>query len=153
MIKKLFTKLEKHNLSISSAESITGGRFSNLLTQEEGASKMHKGSFVCYSNDFKHKVLKVPVDIKIVSEEMAKMLAINSREITCSDISISFTGNASDNSGNNTPKGLTYIGISNVDVCEVIAYKSIEINRKKIIDDTAITGIQLLIKFIENNYK
>lgn len=153
MINELFNKLKEHNLTLSAAESITGGKFSSLITNEFGASEFFKGSFVCYSNEYKYNVLKVNKGLEIISNEMAIELSQNSRRVAGSDISISFTGNASENGIEGKPKGLSYIAISNKDVTEVVEYKSIEKERDTIIEDTSIFGIQLLLNFIGQNYK
>lgn len=152
MIKKLFKELKKNNLTISSAESITGGRFSSLLVEEEGASNFLKGSFVCYDKEFKYKILNVSKNIEIVSPKMAEELSIKSRKLSESDISISFTGNSSDNGIEGKQKGLVYIGISNNKTTEVTKYISSKNERKEIIDDVASNGVKILFEFIKKNY-
>lgn len=152
MIKELFIELKKHNLTISAAESITGGKFSSLITEEEGASKFLKGSFICYTNEFKHNVLKIPDILEIVSSEMAKQLSIKSRIISNSDISISFTGNSSADGIEGKEKGLVYIAISNNDNIETKEYKSSKDTRIEIINDVAFAGIKFILEFIKKNY-
>ena len=152
MIKKLFNELEKNKLIISSAESVTGGRFASTIIENEGSSKYFKGGFICYSNEFKYNVLNVRKDIEIVSLEMAKDLAINSRIISNSDISISFTGNASLNGIEKKKKGLVYIGISNKNKTSLFKFESSMSQRKEIIEDITNYGIKLIIEFIEKNY-
>lgn len=153
MVNELFSKLKDHKLTISSAESITGGTFASTLVKVQGASEYLKGSFVCYTNEYKYNVLEVSKDIEIVSPEMAKELAINSRIKANSSISISFTGNASPKGIEGKQEGLTYIGISNGDITETYEYVSVANSREDIIIDTANEGIKLILKFIENNYK
>ncbi len=104
MVKELFELLKKNNLTLVAVESITGGKFSNLLVNEEGASSFFKGSFICYSNKFKYDILKVSKDIDVVSFEMAKQLAFNSRKLMNSNLAISFTGNSSENGIENKKK-------------------------------------------------
>jgi len=152
MIEQLIKELQKYNLSLTAAESITGGRFSNLIVNKRGASKFFRGSFVCYSNDFKYDILKVHNNIGIVTKEMATELAQNSRKILHSDLAISFTGNASDNGIEGKEKGLVYIAVSNKKITAVIEYISKEAKRDKVIDDIAHFGVKFLLEFIENNY-
>ncbi len=152
MINTLFEKLKNNNLSISAAESVTGGKFSSLIVSKNGASSFFKGSFICYSNEFKYNILNVREDIKIISHEMASELSIKSRELSKANISISFTGNSSKNGIEMKPKGLVYIAISNSDTMKNIKYVSKENTREKIIDDISNKGIKFLLEFIEKNY-
>lgn len=153
MISELFILLKKHNLKISSAESITGGTFSSLIVNEPGASNYFLGGFICYSNEFKYDILNVDKNIEIVSIEMAQQLAVNSRIKTNANISISFTGNASINGIENKQQGLSYVAISNKNEVVVLEYKSNSKEREQIIVDTAQAGLNFLINFIRQNYK
>ncbi len=148
MINKLFDTLHMHNLTISSAESITGGRFSSLLVNEPGASNYLKGAFVCYTNEYKYNVLKVSKDIEIVSKEMAMELAWASKELSGSSIAISFTGNASDSGIEDKPKGLSYIAVTDGRRTEVVEFQSRRESREDIIEDTAIEGIRIILNFL-----
>lgn len=153
MIKELFEILEEKNLTISAAESITGGKFSSLIVSEPGASKIFKGSFICYSNEYKYNVLKVSKDIEIVSYQMAMELAENSREIANSEISISFTGNSSSDGIESKNKGESYVAISSENQMEVIKFQSLKKDRIEIIEETANFGLGLLLRFIRQHYK
>ena len=153
MIKKLFDILQKNNLTLTSAESVTGGKFSSLIISEPGSSLFFKGGFICYSNEYKYNVLKVDKNIEIISFEMATQLSQNSRKIANADISISFTGNSSSNGIENKDKGLTYIGISNKNITNVIKFRSTKKKRNDIISDISIFGVNSILKFIRQNYK
>ncbi len=107
MVKELFNILKQNNLTIASAESITGGAFSSLVVKEAGASEFLKGAFVCYTNEYKYNVLGVSKDIEIVSEQMAIELAESTKEKANSSIAISFTGNSSPNGIEGKLQGLT----------------------------------------------
>ncbi len=149
MVKELFNKLKQNNLTISSAESITGGRFSNLIVNESGASEFLKGAFVCYTNEYKYNVLGVSKDIEIVSKEMAIELAESAREKANSSIAISFTGNSSSDGLEGKQRGLVWIGITNGDVTNAIEYISEENTREEIINDVAKAGIKIILRFLE----
>lgn len=151
-LKKLFEVSNKNNLTISSAESVTGGKFSSLITEIEGASKILKGSFICYTNEFKYNILNIDKNIEIVSEEMAIELAKSTQKLIKSSISISFTGNSSNNGIENKPKGMSYIAITNDKKIVTFKYISSCLQRKDIIADTAFFGLKMLIKFICQNY-
>ncbi len=151
MIKELFNTLKENNLTISSAESITGGRFSSLLVKEQGASEFLKGAFVCYTNEYKYNVLGVDKDIEIVSEEMAIQLAENARVKANSSIAISFTGNSSPDGIEGKEQGLTWIAITDGKRIETIEYTSTKEDRASIIEDTAEAGIKFILNFLGKN--
>ena len=74
----LFEKLKEKNLTISYAESITGGLLSSNLTLNAGSSKVFKGSIIAYSNEVKEQVLKIPRDTitknSVVSPEVSNLM-------------------------------------------------------------------------------
>ncbi len=152
MVKELFELLKQNNLTISSAESITGGRFSHLIVEESGASEFLKGAFVCYTNEYKYNVLEVSKDIEIVSEEMAIQLAASARKKANSSIAISFTGNSSPDGIEGKLQGLAWIAVTNGEVTETIEFVSDKTTRQEIIDDVAKNGIQIILKFIGQHY-
>ena len=63
---KIIQKLcNKHNLSLSTAESCSGGYLSKLMTDISGSSKFYNGSIIAYSNKVKTDILKVPNDVLV----------------------------------------------------------------------------------------
>lgn len=54
--------MTQHKITLSTAESCTGGGISALVTSVPGSSAYFKGSVVAYSNEVKHELLKVSVD-------------------------------------------------------------------------------------------
>jgi len=116
LVKETFKRLKELDITIASAESLTGGLFSDQLTNEPGASEVMKGSIVCYSNETKHNLLQVNEQTLqsegAVSEACAKELAENVRKILNTDIGISFTGVAGPSESEGKPVGTVYIGLS-----------------------------------------
>lgn len=107
---------EKH-LTLSAAESCTGGLIGKLMTDLSGSSSYFKGSAVTYWNEAKEKVLGVKADTletyTAVSREVAKQMAEGSRKLYGSDIAISTTGYAGPGLGERgEAPGLVYIGVS-----------------------------------------
>jgi nicotinamide-nucleotide amidase len=113
---ELMTKLQQQALTISSAESLTGGLFSQHLTRVPGASSIVKGGIVCYTNEIKRDVLKVSEATLqtegAVSERCAREMAENVKHMMGTDIGISFTGVAGPDSSEGKPVGTVYIGIA-----------------------------------------
>lgn len=108
-------KLLKKNLSISSAESCTGGMFAAALTGISGISKVFDRSLVTYSNEAKMQELGVREETLkahgAVSEETAREMAEGLYRVSGSDVCISVTGIAGPEGGSaEKPVGLVYIG-------------------------------------------
>ena len=104
------------NASLTTAESITGGKIAHKITLIPGSSEYYKGSIVAYSAELKQRLLKVnPETIKnsgTVSEQTALEMLTGLLETTGSDFGIAVTGNAGPSSdGENEPVGTVYIAV------------------------------------------
>ena len=105
-----------NNLTISTAESCTGGLVSSRLTDISGSSDYVKLNFVTYANEAKHNILGVSWDILntcgAVSEECAEAMADGLHKATGCDIALCTTGIAGPTGGSETkPVGLVYISV------------------------------------------
>ena len=114
--KKIVNRLIKKKLTISTAESCTGGLLSSAFISAAGSSKVFKLGLVTYSNQSKIKVLKVFKNIirkyGTVSEQICLAMVMNLNKISKTNISISITGIAGPGGGTKKkPVGLVYIGI------------------------------------------
>lgn len=110
-------KLAARGETFAAAESCSGGRLSDLVTAVPGSSSAFKGSVICYTNEVKHRLLGVPMELLegpdapgAVSEETAERLARGVLAATGSDYAISITGVAGPSSTEGKPVGLVYIG-------------------------------------------
>ncbi len=114
-MQKLVSDLTKQNLTISSAESLTGGLFASKIVEVSGASAVFKGAIVAYSLEIKEQVLKVDNEILIkygaLSRECVSAMAQNVAKLMNSDIGVSFSGNAGPNISENKPVGCVYLGL------------------------------------------
>jgi len=113
--KKIF-KLIKRNISISIAESCTGGLIASSITKINGASKIFSCGIVSYSNDTKVKYLSVSKKtlrkFGAVSSNVANEMLDGLYKKEKTKITISTTGIAGPNGGSKKkPVGLVYIGI------------------------------------------
>ena len=113
---KLVKKLIQKKLTISFAESCTGGMLSSTITSISGSSKVFDLGLVTYSNKAKINILKVPKKIinkyGAVSNECCLSMVKNLSKISKANISVSITGVAGPNGGTKLkPVGLVYIGI------------------------------------------
>jgi len=114
--KKIVNSLIKKRLTISTAESCTGGLLSSAITSVAGSSKVFKLGLVTYSNQSKIKVLKVLKNIirkyGAVSEQVCFAMVKNLGKTSKTNISLSITGIAGPGGGTKIkPVGLVYVGI------------------------------------------
>ena len=111
-MKDLIRVLKKHDLTIASIESLTGGLFASELVSNAGASDVFLGSIVSYANIIKQEVLKIDLkfieEYGVVSKEIASLMAINGSTLLGSDVTVSFTGNAGPDTLENKDLGLIY---------------------------------------------
>lgn len=116
--------LIEKNLSISTAESCTGGLLAGKLTEISGISKVLIGGGVTYSNQAKMKMLGVKKETLdkygAVSHQTAEEMARGIAEYYQTDIGVGITGIAGPGGGSDEkPVGLVYIGIYFKGECEV----------------------------------
>ncbi|MFD2443593.1 competence/damage-inducible protein A [Bacillus sp. CGMCC 1.16607] len=116
LMMEVYKVLQNKGLTISSAESLTGGMFQSHLTSIDGASSIFNGGVVCYSNETKMNIVQVKPDtIKVhgsVSKKCAEELAENIANLMHTDVGISFTGVAGPNKLEGHSVGTVFIGIS-----------------------------------------
>lgn len=116
-LEEIFVKtLLNNNITISTAESCTGGLISGFLTNVPGASRVYKGGVIVYSNEAKIKFLGVSEELLqrygAVSYEVAYQMAINVSKKFNTNMSIAATGIAGPSGGTKEkPVGLVYIGV------------------------------------------
>ena len=139
---KLVKKLIQKKLTISFAESCTGGMLSSTITSVSGSSKVFNLGLVTYSNKTKIDILKVPKKIiskyGAVSNECCLSMVKNLSKISKANISVSITGVAGPNGGTKLkPVGLVYIGIKKGN--KIIVQKSLFKNKNRISIQKATT--------------
>ena len=113
---KIVKLLTKKKLTVSFAESCTGGLLASSITSISGSSKVFNIGLVTYSNNAKVKLLQVPkktiTKYGAVSYETCLLMVKNLSKISKANISISITGVAGPNGGTKAkPVGLVYIGL------------------------------------------
>lgn len=104
-------------VTIGTAESATGGRIADRLTNVPGSSDYFKGSLVAYSNEVKINVIGVRKETienyGAVSSQTAIEMAQGGRKLLDVDVCISDTGIAGPSGGSpEKPVGLFYIGLA-----------------------------------------
>ncbi|MCF8011969.1 MAG: competence/damage-inducible protein A [Clostridiales bacterium] len=108
--------LREKGMTISCAESCTGGLIAQRLTDISGSSQYFTGSIVAYNNFVKKNLLGVSSEILeeygAVSSQTAKAMAEGACRVTGSDIGVGVTGIAGPQGGSpEKPIGLVYIAL------------------------------------------
>ena len=152
----VYKLLLENNLTVSFAESCTGGMLSNLFTQISGVSKVYKGGLVAYSEDIKKGVLNVSSKVidtySVYSDEVSKEMANNCLKLFNSDLSISTTGNAGPIVAERGGKGEVFVSVATKN--EVFTERfTFHGNREQIINKASINGIELIYKILIKKYK
>ncbi|MBO5135980.1 MAG: CinA family protein [Clostridia bacterium] len=108
--------LIENHLTVTCAESCTGGLLASTITAVPGSSACFDGSIVSYANSVKHRELKVKSSTLrkygAVSPETAMEMCLGAYKKFKSDIAVSITGIAGPGGGTEEkPVGLVYLGI------------------------------------------
>jgi nicotinamide-nucleotide amidase len=119
--------LTKKNLTLTTAESCTGGLISSRVTDVPGSSAVFTHGFVTYANEAKISLLGVsPTNIEChgaVSEAVALQMATGALEASGADIAVAVTGIAGPDGGTpEKPVGTAWIGLAAKDT-EATAFK------------------------------
>ena len=149
---KLYLNCVNKNLTITTAESCTGGMISSAIVHINGSSQIFKSSIIVYSNDMKSKLLDIPKDLitknGAVSEIVAFNMAKKSLEILNADVSIAVTGIAGPTGGSiDKPVGLVWIGIGTKEKIITNKYQ-FNGNRLEIRQKTTFESLKLVNKTI-----
>ena len=149
---KLYHNCIKNRLTITTAESCTGGMISSAIVHINGSSKIYKSSFIVYSNDMKSALLNISNDLitknGAVSEIVALNMAKNSLKILKADLSIAVTGIAGPTGGSiDKPVGLVWIGIGTKEKIITNKYQ-FDGNRLEIRQKTTYESLKLANKII-----
>jgi nicotinamide-nucleotide amidase len=146
------SQLIKKGLTLSVAESCTGGLIGKRLTDVVGSSSFFLGGIIAYSNDIKVNQLSISKELLkkdgAVSQAVAKAMAESIQTITKCDIAIATTGISGPSGGTNEkPVGLVYIAISyngNMWVKEFNFFPKRSIHRE-ITSQTALNMVRKII--------
>jgi nicotinamide-nucleotide amidase len=151
---KIIKFLIKKKISVSVAESCTGGMLASYITSVAGSSKIFNMGLVTYSNRAKSIILRMPKKILdkfgAVSKECCIKMLQNLKKISKSEICISTTGIAGPSGGSLAkPIGTVYIGVC---VKKRIVIKKYNFNtkllRKSIQKKTCMEALKLIKKYI-----
>ena len=149
--------LKKYDLTMTTAESCTGGLLAGRIINVPGASEVYNEGFITYSNKAKRKYLDVSKSTLkkygAVSEQTAREMATGGVFATDSDACVAVTGLAGPDGGSEEkPVGLVYIATYMKDKVNVQRYQ-FKGNRAKIREQAVVKGLDLLRRSILDNYR
>jgi len=144
--------LKTRNLTLSTAESCTGGYIAHLLTSVSGSSQCYKGSIIAYNNDVKTNLLDVSETLLeafgAVSEPVVRKMAETVRQKLQTDFGIAVSGIAGPTGAvEGKPVGTVWIAVSNKDttVAECFHFSN---DRIRNIQRSAMAALNLLRRVI-----
>ena len=153
--KLIANKLTSNNLTISFAESFTGGKISDTLVSVAGASSFFKGSLVCYSTASKVNNLNVDKNLidkySVVSKEVVESMALNVKKMFNSEYSLATTGNAGPTKGDSNKEiGAVYIGLATPE--KVFSFEfNFGNSRERVTGKSVNKSLELILKELLKN--
>ena len=147
--------LKKRGLTISVAESCTGGLVASRIIDVAGASAYFIGGIVAYHNEVKARLLAVPEEVLkevgAISGETATAMARGCRRLFGTDIGVSITGIAGPTGGSaSKPVGTTYIAVESVTggQCKCFRWSG---NRASNRERSVNAALELVLAFLDDN--
>lgn len=154
LAERLVALLKEKGMTVSFAESCTGGLISKSITDVSGASSCFGYGFVTYANEAKMKLLGVWEDaleqFGAVSEPVAVLMSRGARKKSGSDIAVSVTGIAGPGGGSKEkPVGLVFISLSTKHgtICRKFNFSG---SRDEIRNRTCEAAISMAVSYLEN---
>jgi len=144
--------LSKNGLTITTAESCTGGLLSATIVNVAGASDVFKGGYITYTNKLKKNVIGVKKSTLekygAVSEEVAAEMAKGAQAEAKADVAVSVTGIAGPGGGSpEKPVGLVYIGCAVGNKVFVNKY-NFSGSRNKIRESSVAAALSMIRRYV-----
>lgn len=136
--KTLVELLLKNNMTISFAESCTGGMLASTLINVSGSSNVINESYVTYSEEAKMRILGVSKETlnkyTVYSSEVAEEMAEGLKKVTHANVCASVTGKAEDESG-----------ICKCDYCIIV-------NDSKVLENVSFQGSRNQVRTMQSKH-
>ncbi len=150
--KRIGNLLKEKKQTLCTAESLTGGKIASTIVSVAGSSAYYSGSFITYTARLKEQLLDISKEVienhSVVSEEVAKQMALAAKNKLETDYAIAVTGNAGPTTDNNDKSvGVVYIAIANNEGVDVQEFNFGQ-PREKVINRTVTKALELLQKNI-----
>lgn len=157
MEREVTSLLLKHKITITTAESCTGGMIAAALVAAPGISSVFEEGYITYSNQAKEKLLGVSHETLLahgaVSLNTAQEMACGAKKAAHADISLISTGIAGPDGGTREkPVGLVYLACACKDVLKVERH-IFEGNRQQIRQAATEAALALAAQVIKQEYE
>ena len=151
--KIIYEKLKISGLTVSTAESCTGGNIAHRLTLIPGISDCFKGSVVAYHNELKINALGVSArDIEqygAVSSQVATQMAEGARKVMQTDLAVATTGIAGPTGGTDEkPVGTIWISVSSLERTITRSFNFGQFARENFIERSTMAALMMLNEMI-----
>ena len=151
--KIIYEKLKSSGLTVSTAESCTGGNIAHRLTLIPGISDCFKGTVVAYHNEVKINMLGVSAqDIEqygAVSSQVATQMAEGARKVMQTDLAVATTGIAGPTGGTyEKPVGTIWISVSSQERSITRSYNFGQFARENFIERSTMAALMMLNEMI-----
>ena len=146
----LVAELEKHSLTIATAESCTGGAISQAITSVPGSSAVMRGAVVAYHNDVKSNVLGVGTDVLAakgaVSEEVVRRMACGVAQLMNVECAIATSGIAGPGGGTpEKPVGTVWVAVKSGNHLETVKLQLPDEGRLANVRNAVLGAMQLML--------
>jgi PncC family amidohydrolase len=154
VIERVHEIFKEKGLTLSVAESCTGGLVTHLITFLPGASKFFEAGVVSYSAEAKREILGVSSDIislyGVVSDQTAREMAEKVRALTGTDFALSTTGNLGPDVLEGKEKGLIYTAVSKKGKTFSMEMR-LTGDREENKEEAALSALKFLIETVEGH--
>ena len=154
LAQKVVEKLKSKKLTLSCAESCTGGMLSGAITSVSGASVVFPLGVVSYAGEMKRDVLKVPQTVLekfgTISPDTAYYMAKGVQCLGKTDIGVSITGVAGPQESEGKPVGLVFVAVYMNDRAVVLKLtEASHLDREAIRNSAKDHALKLILKVID----
>lgn len=152
---EVYQLLKQCHITLSTAESATGGMIASMLVNVPGISEFFQEGYVTYSNDAKVKMIGVKRELideyGVVSYEVAENMAVSAAKAAGTKAALSVTGVAGPDGGTaECPVGTVYIGCF-LQGRTVVEHHVFHGSRLEIREQAAKRALSLLIEVISHD--
>jgi nicotinamide-nucleotide amidase len=148
----LHAELLRRGMTMSTAESLTGGALGDLVSASPGASETYLGGVVTYATAVKTGLLGVADEVVaehgVVSAECAQQMAERVRVLVGTDWGVSTTGVAGPTEQEGKPVGTVFVGVAGPHGSRAVGLH-LEGDRTRIRDETCTAAAQLLLEDVK----
>lgn len=144
--------LKERGMTITTAESCTGGRIAASITAVPGSSQVFPGAIVSYCDRVKHQMLSVPTELleayTAVSAPVAEAMAQGAARRMDTSLALSATGLAGPEGDGKHPVGTVFLGLygDGKTKCEKHVFSG---SREEVLEKTVEASLHMALQWLE----